>query len=39
MNMRKLLWCLPVAVAIAAGVGVDRSLAAEAAANKTSSRP
>src|SRR5438552_10653949 len=39
MFARKLLWCVPVAGAIAAGVGVDRYLAAEAAEGKQDLKP
>src|SRR5437868_10297543 len=39
MLSRKLLWCLPVAGAVAAGVGVDRYLAAEAAEGKQDLKP
>src|SRR6185437_4327545 len=39
MYGKKLLWCVPVAGAIGAGVGVDRYLAAEAGAGKQDLRP
>src|SRR5215218_5620398 len=39
MRMRKLLWGLPAVGAVAAGVGADRFLAAEAAAGKQDLKP
>jgi len=39
MYGKKLLWCVPVAGAIGAGVGVDRYLAAEAGAGKQDLKP
>ncbi|HEY3789399.1 MAG TPA: DUF4139 domain-containing protein, partial [Urbifossiella sp.] len=39
MWYKKLMWCLPVAGAVAAGFGVDRYLAAEAAAGKQDLQP
>src|SRR5207249_7929895 len=39
MLLRKFLWAVPVAGAIAAGVGVDRYLAAEAAEGKQDLKP
>src|SRR6266404_5420553 len=39
MFNRKLLWCLPVAGAVSAGVGVDHYLAAEAAEGKQDLKP
>jgi len=39
MQTRKLLWCVPVAGAIGAGVGVDRYLAAGAGAGKQDLKP
>ncbi|HEY2909501.1 MAG TPA: DUF4139 domain-containing protein [Gemmataceae bacterium] len=39
MYGKKLLWCVPVAGAIGAGVGVDRYVAAEAGAGKQDLKP
>ena len=39
MFSRKLLWCVPVAGAVGAGVGIDRWLAAGAADGKQDLKP